>query len=1267
MPISATNANGATHANLIYTVLSPVASPPVIGLSLVTHLTVGSYGVYALYNDGAATGSTASGLPPGMTFDPSTGYISGTPTTVGTYTLPVSATNANGTRRATLTFVVANPPVPQIIETAWWNLTTGVNYSSSVLVLNTPTRVTITGLPPGLSYTFSPPGAGSYVAGTLSGTPTTPGTYRAAVTASNAGGSVSGTLTLVVGAASSAPAFQAGTAEERILPAGTSFSDTFPTSPAATSYAASGLPSGLSINTATGSVSGTPTTPGTYSVTVTATNAVGPVSLITVYVVTPAVTTLPSFDGPVTASGYAGIALPGVTTAASGNVAATYSATGLPAGLTIDPATGVITGTATTIGQYSANLTVTNPAGTGTAVLTILISDPASSVLPVFNYAAAEDDCLVGSTPSLGISASAKNHDTVVSTPLTITVGGLPPGMMASPVTNGVSIQGAPTVAGDYTVTATATVSVSGASARESILLRVLNPARPIITGEAGESGNVHLAFSSQIYASPSITGYAATGLPPGLSLNPASGTITGTPTAADTYAANVTVTGTTGTCSGVVTFRIDPPIYGGMPFITSAAAVGSQEFPSDQSATYALYAQPTTAIRYAINAYNQPTSYTASGLPPGLTLNPATGVISGTPGVTGTFQVPLTATNAVGTAHAVLTIISTTPSPFPQVALARNAYVGTACTVSAPAAFPANTPTSASYAPPSTYLPYTPPAVNYTATGLPPGLTINSANGSISGVPTAAGIYPVTITTADRTGSGSGIVTISVVATAPPIMTPVLLNSATTVGFVGMPIGLALSAPGATGFSATGLPSGLTFDPATGVFTGTLNTVGTFPVTVSASNSAGTSSATLTFDVETAPVAPILTSPAALTATIGRPFTGAVTVSTASLAPVAANYAAMNLPGGLVLDPVTGLLSGTPTAAAGSYSVPINVSVGQSPVPCGVLTLTLQGTSAGGAPTLTSPAGALGLVNTLFVYTPVDPDFAPVAGSLPTWLTYDAARRVISGYPTGAADFLISFQTMNAGQTDTGSGPSATLTVKVLAPDDSLPRITAQPVGGTAMEAGNFTFTAVASGAPPPSFQWYRDGLAISGATNSALTLTGVQPTDSGGYTVVATNAAGSMTSSIATLLVLTTYHQWQTDHFTAQEIAAGLAGDHVSFSGDGVSNLLKYALDLDPRANAGGAALATVSRSVTDGTLTISFMRDAARTDIDYVVEASPDLNVWMKIAESDLGAAIVNLDAASAVETKGAGTSQNQVTVKTLPAPNGAEFLRVRIVRP
>jgi uncharacterized delta-60 repeat protein len=64
----------------------------------------------------------------------------------------------------------------------------------------------------------------------------------------------------------------------------------------------------------------------------------------------------------------------------------------------------------------------------------------------------------------------------------------------------------------------------------------------------------------------------------------------------------------------------------------------------------------------YGIAATDQPTSYAATGLPAGLTLDPATGIISGTPTETGTFTVTLSATNAAGTGTLTLTLVIAAP-----------------------------------------------------------------------------------------------------------------------------------------------------------------------------------------------------------------------------------------------------------------------------------------------------------------------------------------------------------------------------------------------------------------------------------------------------------------------------------------------------------------------------------------------------------------------------------------------------------------------------
>ncbi len=146
-------------------------------------------------------------------------------------------------------------------------------------------------------------------------------------------------------------------------------------------------------------------------------------------------------------------------------------------------------------------------------------------------------------------------------------------------------------------------------------------------------------------------------------------------------------------------------------------------------------------------------------------------------------------------------------------------------------------------------------------------------------------------------------------------------------------------------------------------------------------------------------------------------------------------------------------------------------------------------------------------------------------------------------------------------------------------------------------------------------------------------------------------------------------TYNSWQADHFTAAEVAAGLAADAHDFNGDGTTNLLKYALGIEPRSGVGGNRPSS-AYSQADGALQLSFTRDAAKADINYVVEASSDLVQWAAIASSTAGAATANLGGALKVtEANGAGGKLVNVSVEVGSPPSivKRQLLRLRMVRP
>jgi len=83
----------------------------------------------------------------------------------------------------------------------------------------------------------------------------------------------------------------------------------------------------------------------------------------------------------------------------------------------------------------------------------------------------------------------------------------------------------------------------------------------------------------------------------------------------------------------------------------------------------------------------------------------------------------------------------------------------------------------------------------------------------------------------------------------------------------------------------------------------------------------------------------------------------------------------------------------------------------------------------------------------------------------------------------------------------------------------DTAPAFVVQPQSQIVVCASNATFTVTASGTPPPAYQWYKGGLPILGATDSSLALTDVQCGDSGSFSVIVSNVAGSITSNPALL----------------------------------------------------------------------------------------------------------------------------------------------------
>ncbi|HEY8206156.1 MAG TPA: putative Ig domain-containing protein, partial [Myxococcaceae bacterium] len=326
-------------------------------------------------------------------------------------------------------------------------------------------------------------------------------------------------------------------------------------------------------------------------------------------------------------------------------------------------------------------------------------------------------------------------------------------------------------------------------------------PPPPSITMPADDLGDttVVVPYSHTITATggSGTLSYAASGLPAGLSMS-ASGTISGTATATGDFSVNVTATDAAAqTASQAYPFKVYPA-----PAITTATLPDGTQTSSYSAAVSTTGGKAPVVL-----------SVSAGALPFGLALNASTSTISGIAITDATYTFTLQARDANGATAAQSYTVTI--------------YTGLSGTAYLPTTGNVGTPFSA-------YMSARdgrPPIIYSVGSGaLPPGVSLNASDGTITGTPTFAGTYPVSVTATDANGASISVGpwTITIFANAPPVVATTSLPN----GVVGVAYSAALVAqqgrPPYAWSLATGssLPAGLAL-AANGQISGTPTATG--------------------------------------------------------------------------------------------------------------------------------------------------------------------------------------------------------------------------------------------------------------------------------------------------------------------------------------------------------------------------------------------------------------------------------------------------------
>jgi hypothetical protein len=474
------------------------------------------------------------------------------------------------------------------------------------------------------------------------------------------------------------------------------------------------LPTGLSLNAATGSITGTPTATGTFNFTVTVTDAVGATAAAAYKVVINAAVAIKTTTLVAWTAGLSGYSQTiAMTNTGTGVDTFSISSGSLPAGLALS-SVGVIAGTPTTAGTSTFTLTATDSVGsTASETYTVTIN-------PAISFTTTS---LLNWTLNFGgYSQTIVTTGGTGTVKFTVTSGSLPTGLTLSAAG---LLHGKPTLAGTHSFTVTATDSLTATAAQSYTV--TINPPVTITTPTLAD-WTVNIAGYNQTVAATGGTGadtfsVSSGSLPTGLSLDPATGSITGTLTGTGTFRFTVTATDTVG-ATAAMAYKV--VINAAVAIKTSSLAAWTVGF-SGNGETIAM-----TSTGTGVDTFSVP----PGSLPAGLALS-STGVISGTPTTTGNYTFTLTVTDSVGsTASETYTVTINPAISFTTTSLPN--WTHNVAGYSQPIVTSGGTGTV---------------KFTITAGSLPTGLTLSVA-GLLHGKPTVIGTFTFTVTATDSLGA---------------------------------------------------------------------------------------------------------------------------------------------------------------------------------------------------------------------------------------------------------------------------------------------------------------------------------------------------------------------------------------------------------------------------------------------------------------------------------------------------------------------------------